>query len=1302
MHRLLLFTVLAGSLAYSAVPQAVAPLEFHAPEQEKLLRTMRRALPSRNHVLPSLRPHTMSVLDNDQLRKNATDGRQIGIHRKLQPVAMQNARRDGRIWRLAVQSPGALAMRLHFTQFAVGAGQVWIHDGGGDEDRVLGPYVGRGPNNDGDFWSATVFSDTVTVEYQPADGQPADGEVPFTIEEISHQFSAQAAPKPVEQSAAASCELDVNCYADWAATAKGVALLSFEKDGESYGCSGTLLNTRSNSFVPYLLTANHCISTDPVARTLEATWFYQKNSCNGALPNQNFPRSIGSTLVVTGDKTKGDFSLLKLTSVPNGVTFQGWDPAEQPLGKPVTVIHHPSGDYKRISFGNVTANITTPQNFYWVQYTAGVTESGSSGSGLYSAPGVLIGTLSTGLISATEEGYCAIKPYGGTHGKFSGFYPLIRDALEGQSTSNPAPPPPGGGTNTLTSGEPFTFTLAPVSQPTVLNGKNGFSINVPEGATRLDILMQTITPNVNVDLYARYGQDVTLNSSGVVADFYSQGPGGVEFIFITRGGSSGLRPGTYYIALGDMTTNTEITGKVMAIVATDGTRPPGSGTPPPDAAGTPLSSGAPYDFSIPAVDGPTLFTGTSGFTIDVPQGATRLDVKLTSATKGGDLDLYVTYGEPTSVDDDGIWADYASEGDDSNESISITAASDPPLKPGTYYIAVASWNPGVKIDATVTATVSTASAPPPPASGGNVLTSGRAQPFTLDPVTGPTIFLGDSGYRIAVPQGATSLDIVLHTTTPNADVDLFARYGQDLAIRNGDIVSDYSSTSETGEERITINASSNPPLRAGTYYISMAAFTAGVRITGTLTATVGTGGGSTPPPAAGPTVLTSGTRQTLLFNPVSDPTFFNGNKSYVIDVPANASKLDIQLTSSTAGADMDLFVSYGKDNGVGSDGFIADYGSTGSDGNERITITPDSKPALRPGRYYISIALYTTKTNVLGSLTATVTGGAGGSGQAPAPSGGGTTLTAGQATRFSLPASSAPTLFNGERSFKILAPASATQMKIQVASDNPSVDVAVLVRYQAEVGVDAQGHLVADYGTDGPTGNETLTITNRSTPPLRSGLYYISLVLISTGVPSTGTITVTFPDDILSRPNTNGTPMTSGIAQSYSMPAVTSPTMFAGSSAYRVSVDKGHSSLRLSLKDNSPDAKVTLYVRRGRQPEVLNGSVVADYVLTTEGGGDVVLEGARLRPGVYYIALGQYSTGVASAGTLTATVTAPDGVPQEFQFAPADGISIHPKASEEVRFELPQEQAARRAAVPLVKHSNRPKKSMPVKVEVSR
>src|SRR5262249_54057179 len=158
----------------------------------------------------------------------------------------------------------------------------------------------------------------------PEDGRDP-GDVPFAIDELSHQFSTQAAPAFGFQGAAASCELDVNCYPDWAATAKGGARMSFEMDGDPYMGTGTLLNTRNSSNIPFFLTANHCISTEAVARTLETMWFYQKDRCNGVLPN-SFPRSLGASLMATGDPVHGDYTLLKLNSVPNGVTFQGWDP----------------------------------------------------------------------------------------------------------------------------------------------------------------------------------------------------------------------------------------------------------------------------------------------------------------------------------------------------------------------------------------------------------------------------------------------------------------------------------------------------------------------------------------------------------------------------------------------------------------------------------------------------------------------------------------------------------------------------------------------------------------------------------------------------------------------------------------------------------------------------------------------------------------------------------------------------------------------------------------------------------------
>src|SRR5690348_14586394 len=51
------------------------------------------------------------------------------------------------------------------------------------------------------------------------------------------------------------------------------------------------------------------------------------------------------------------------------------------------------------------------------------------------------------------------------------------------------------GTNTLTSGVPTTFTMAPVPGGALFAGPNGFSINVPQGASKLEVSVRTSTPN---------------------------------------------------------------------------------------------------------------------------------------------------------------------------------------------------------------------------------------------------------------------------------------------------------------------------------------------------------------------------------------------------------------------------------------------------------------------------------------------------------------------------------------------------------------------------------------------------------------------------------------------------------------------------------------------------------------------------------------------------------------------------------------------------------------------------------------
>ncbi len=112
------------------------------------------------------------------------------------------------------------------------------------------------------------------------------------------------------------------------------------------------------------------------------------------------------------------------------------------------------------------------------------------------------------------------------------------------------------------------------------------------------------------------------------------------------------------------------------------------------------------------------------------------------------------------------------------------------------------------------------------------MTNGTPVTFTLPSVSANTLFRGDYSYTIVVPPGASRLIVQLAISTPNADVDLYVRFGQDVALSGTSVVADYRSEHTTGDETITINTP-----QAGTYYIAFGVFTLNVSISCTVTAT---------------------------------------------------------------------------------------------------------------------------------------------------------------------------------------------------------------------------------------------------------------------------------------------------------------------------------------------------------------------------------------------------------------------------------------------------------------------------------
>jgi len=398
------------------------------------------------------REFALAPLSDSQLAEFTRPGPRLktGLHRDLPPEVLGTgaweATSEGtRVWRMAIHSPGSAGIRVEFREFSVGSGKVWLHDG----SESAGPYTGRGIFDDGRFWSATVFTDTAILEYEPAPDQPGDGAPPFLVRAIAHTarrapggsartLQAPAAGTPTTDPAAA-CHLDPNCYSEWKGAMRMVAQITFEDGGEQYMCSGTLISTRDNSFKPYFLTAGHCIHSEDAARSLETYWTFQTSSCGGAPPARasSSKSTLGAHLVDYGTVPEGDYSLVLLKDVPSGVTFAGWDLSDPPLTAQVAGMHHPMGSWKRISFGERVADETVvvedqlaPAGKYLQIYEEkGRTEPGSSGSAIFTSPGGIVGTLTYGAFSPTIS-VCDIEPSVDGYGRFSAAYPALRDYLE--------------------------------------------------------------------------------------------------------------------------------------------------------------------------------------------------------------------------------------------------------------------------------------------------------------------------------------------------------------------------------------------------------------------------------------------------------------------------------------------------------------------------------------------------------------------------------------------------------------------------------------------------------------------------------------------------------------------------------------------------------------------------------------------------------------------------------------------------------------------------------------------------------
>lgn len=431
----------------------------------------------------------------------------------------------GRLWLAEIVSPEALGLRVEFSQLRLpkNAELAVTRPGAVGLEQV--EFVEPDARLRGVHYAPLVFGERVRIEYFVPNGSfvPSVYELPFRVASVQHFYRDPLSGDVTNLRAAGNCHNDVTCFASWAGVAKAVSRITFVKNGSSYLCTGQLINAQNSDLTPYWLTANHCVATQTVAATVQFFWRYQTASCGGSPPSlASVPSSTGATLLATG--TASDYSLLMVEGgLPAGLTWVGWTSANVADGVASTSIHHPSGDYKRISFGNKASNTSCGgASHVRINWTDGPTEGGSSGGGIFrNDTQQLYGQLHCGGSACGNE-------TNDDYGAFSATYPNISGLL-------------AGGSDDASEQNDTCATARTVSAGTLSNrivkstDLDWYKISVPAGKT-LTVNLAFTHANGDIDT-AMY---TTCGGSAVAT---SAGSGNSETMTVTNSGTTAR---TYY------------------------------------------------------------------------------------------------------------------------------------------------------------------------------------------------------------------------------------------------------------------------------------------------------------------------------------------------------------------------------------------------------------------------------------------------------------------------------------------------------------------------------------------------------------------------------------------------------------------------------------------------------------------------------------------------------------------------------------------------------------------------------------
>lgn len=324
-----------------------------------------------------------------------------------------------RVFELGIKSNDAISLNLAFDDFYIPEGAklfIYTHD----KKFVIGAFTKQNNDSSKKFATDLIPGPALVIEYYEPAAVTNQGRL--SLFRVTHGYRGIKEFTEKSFGDGGSCQMNVNCAlgANWQEQKRGVVCLVV---GGSEFCTGSLVNDVPQDAKPYVLTANHCSSSNDFA-----TWVFRFNweapGCPDPASSPSTAQSLNASTLRARDAGT-DFCLVEITggliggTVPPAYTpyFSGWSALNVPAVTEIA-IHHPSGDIKKISEALTPATTSTYNSAdCWKtgQWTTGCTEPGSSGSPLFDQNKRIIGQLYGGPSS------CGASPtnMNDYYGKFS-------------------------------------------------------------------------------------------------------------------------------------------------------------------------------------------------------------------------------------------------------------------------------------------------------------------------------------------------------------------------------------------------------------------------------------------------------------------------------------------------------------------------------------------------------------------------------------------------------------------------------------------------------------------------------------------------------------------------------------------------------------------------------------------------------------------------------------------------------------------------------------------------------------------